>query len=66
MDAMDLKESGAAVNLEHPPLEASYPPEVVALFEKFDDGRRKRLLRKMDLQLIPIITLLYLFAYLDR
>lgn len=66
MDTMDLKEPGKAENLDHSPLEANYPPEIAALFEKFDEPRRKKLLRKMDYHLIPIITLLYLFAYLDR
>jgi hypothetical protein len=62
----DLKEECVEKHIESSPAGSTYPPEIVALYEKFDDDRRKKLLRKMDYHLIPIITLLYLFAYLDR
>lgn len=80
-------ESGAAQANEQ-----TMPPEIVALFAKFEGERARKLTRKMDLHLIPIVstdttqfalldsissglgtdttsfqlTLLYLFAYLDR
>ncbi|KFX97820.1 hypothetical protein V490_02611 [Pseudogymnoascus sp. VKM F-3557] len=64
---MDLKEEHAEEkHIERSFVEPTLPPEVVALYEKFDDDRKKKLLRKMDLHLIPIITVLYLCAYLDR
>lgn len=63
---MDLKEECVEKHIERSSVELTYPPEIVALYERFDDNRKKKLLRKMDYHLIPIITLLYLFAYLDR
>lgn len=63
---MDIKEEGLEKQIEHSSAKQTYPPEIIALYEKFDDDRKKNLLRKMDFHLIPIITLLYLFAYLDR
>lgn len=63
---MDLKEKIVEKHIERSPVELAYPPEIAALYERFDDDRKKKLLRKMDFHLIPIITLLYLFAYLDR
>lgn len=63
---IDLKEEIEAKHVERSFAEPTYPPEITALYEKFDDERKKKLLRKMDFHLIPIITLLYLFAYLDR
>lgn len=63
---IDLKEESAVKHIESRLVEPTYPPEILALYEKFDDDRKKKLLRKMDFHLIPIITLLYLFAYLDR
>lgn len=64
---MDLKEEHVEEkHIERSFVEPTLPPEVVALYEKFDDDRKKKLLRKMDLHLIPIITVLYLCAYLDR
>jgi hypothetical protein len=62
----DLKEECVEKHIESSSVGSTYPPEIVALYEKFDDDRKKKLLRKMDYHLIPIITLLYLFAYLDR
>jgi hypothetical protein len=32
----------------------------------FDDVETKRLLRKVDFRLLPILTLLYLMSFLDR
>lgn len=63
---IDLKEESAVKHIESSLVELTYPPEILALYEKFDDDRKKKLLRKMDFHLIPIITLLYLFAFLDR
>ncbi|KAH8892345.1 high-affinity nicotinic acid transporter [Thozetella sp. PMI_491] len=42
------------------------PPDVAALFKEFSGAKYRKLMRKMDLHLIPIIAVLYLFAYLDR
>jgi MFS family permease len=42
------------------------PPDVAALFAEYSGEKYRKLMRKMDLRLIPIIAILYLFAYLDR
>lgn len=34
--------------------------------ERFSHLDEKKILRKMDLRLIPMLTLLYLLSYLDR
>lgn len=34
--------------------------------EVFDEGATKRLLRKMDVKLLPFLALLYLLSFLDR
>lgn len=31
-----------------------------------DDAAEKKLVRKLDLKIIPIVMLLYLFSFLDR
>ncbi|KAF2097064.1 MFS general substrate transporter [Rhizodiscina lignyota] len=51
---------------ESKPLVAPERAEYEALCEKFDEQRRKKLLRKIDLRLMPILTLLYLVSYMDR
>ncbi|OAQ89908.1 major facilitator superfamily transporter [Purpureocillium lilacinum] len=42
------------------------PPDVAALMQEFTGAKYNKLMRKLDLHLIPIIALLYLLAYLDR
>ncbi|PKS06119.1 hypothetical protein jhhlp_007435 [Lomentospora prolificans] len=42
------------------------PPDVAALLEEFSGPKYDKLMRKLDLHLIPIIAVLYLLAYLDR
>ncbi|KAI5456051.1 major facilitator superfamily domain-containing protein [Mariannaea sp. PMI_226] len=46
--------------------DGNLPPEVAALFQEFSGAKYRKLMRKMDLHIIPIIAVLYLFAYLDR
>ncbi|KXN73679.1 MFS general substrate transporter [Conidiobolus coronatus NRRL 28638] len=41
-------------------------PEIQATNEEFDETRVKKLIRKVDLRLLPYLTLLYLFSFLDR
>ncbi|KAL2214295.1 MFS general substrate transporter [Sarocladium strictum] len=43
-----------------------YPPEVAALMKEFTGAKYNKLMRKLDMRLIPIIAILYLLAYLDR
>ncbi len=31
-----------------------------------DQSRRKKILRKMDIRIIPMVTILYLLSFLDR
>lgn len=37
-----------------------------AFLASFSDKRRKRLLWKVDIRLLPMLGMYYLFAYLDR
>ncbi|CVL13727.1 hypothetical protein FPRO06_07716 [Fusarium proliferatum] len=66
----DIKDPSRAEHLEKPdglnPGTSSLPPEIVDLYARFEGEREKRLTRKMDSHLIPILTALYLFAYIDR
>ena len=54
------KEKAAAVELEQ--MRADRDRE----FAGFDAAREARLLRKMDIRLIPVLALLYLMSFLDR
>ncbi|KAL9563118.1 hypothetical protein ACKAV7_012860 [Fusarium commune] len=55
-----------ATTKEHASTDMDYPPEVAALMKEFSGARYTKLMRKLDLRLIPIIAILYLIAYLDR
>ena len=54
------KEKAAEVQLEHMRLERDRE------FLGFDAAREAKLLRKMDIGLIPLLALLYLMSFLDR
>ncbi|WKT49653.1 MFS transporter superfamily [Fusarium oxysporum f. sp. vasinfectum] len=55
-----------ATTKEHASTDMNYPPEVAALMKEFSGARYNKLMRKLDLRLIPMIAILYLIAYLDR
>ncbi|TVY65202.1 putative transporter [Fusarium oxysporum f. sp. cubense] len=55
-----------ATTKEHASIDMNYPPEVAALMREFSGARYNKLMRKLDLRLIPMIAILYLIAYLDR
>ena len=38
----------------------------IAFLAGFSETQRKRVLRKIDLRLVPMLTLLYLVSYIDR
>ncbi|EEU43615.1 uncharacterized protein NECHADRAFT_94941 [Fusarium vanettenii 77-13-4] len=40
--------------------------EELAFVRDFPDGKKKKVLWKVDVRLVPFLTLLYLFAYIDR
>lgn len=40
--------------------------EDIAFVANFPDERKKKILRKVDLRLVPMLVLLYLIAYLDK
>ncbi|KAJ4245466.1 hypothetical protein NW762_013975 [Fusarium torreyae] len=40
--------------------------EELAFVRDFPQDKKKKVLRKVDLRLVPFLTLLYLFAYIDR
>ncbi|SPO07760.1 related to MFS nicotinic acid transporter Tna1 [Cephalotrichum gorgonifer] len=46
--------------------DSDLPPDVVTLLNDFSGPKYNKLMRKLDLHLIPIIAVLYLLAYLDR
>ncbi|KXN73674.1 MFS general substrate transporter [Conidiobolus coronatus NRRL 28638] len=48
-----------------PKKEAEFP-EIKITNEDFDEIRVKKLIRKVDIRLLPYLTLLYLFSFLDR
>lgn len=59
-------EKDTAQQLDHPSGERekdvdSDPEDIV-----FNDAETKRLLRKVDYRLLPVLTLLYLMSFLDR
>lgn len=37
-----------------------------AFLEAFTDEQKKKVVRKIDVRLIPLLTLLYLFSFIDR
>ncbi|KAL2111023.1 hypothetical protein VUR80DRAFT_380 [Thermomyces stellatus] len=46
--------------------DGNLPPDVAALIQEFSGAKYNKLMRKLDMRLIPIIAVLYLLAYLDR
>lgn len=40
--------------------------EELAFVREFPEDRKKKILWKIDLRLIPFLTLLYLFSFIDR
>ncbi|KXX76424.1 High-affinity nicotinic acid transporter [Madurella mycetomatis] len=70
-DAMSPAKADPATmsNTDEKPASSSddgLPPDVAALMEEFTGDKYNKLMRKMDMRLIPIIAVLYLLAYLDR
>lgn len=61
----DLEKPGATA-LEHENVAASPVGSVGDPAAAFSPEMQKRVLRKMDLRLIPMLALLYLLAFLDR
>lgn len=61
----DLEKPGASA-LEHENAAASPLGSVGDAAAAFSPAMQKRVLRKMDLRLIPMLALLYLLAFLDR
>ena len=41
-------------------------PEELAFVRDFPEDKRKKVVRKVDVRLVPFLTLLYLFSYIDR
>ena len=58
---MDIKES---THLHHELEPSDRNPQYVAL--DISGVNKAKVLRKMDLRIIPIVTVLYLFSFLDR
>ena len=45
---------------------ASPDGQPLAFEPELDESHRKRILRKMDMRIIPMVTILYLLSFLDR
>ncbi|TID27674.1 high-affinity nicotinic acid transporter [Venturia nashicola] len=60
----ELDHKGAYENNEYPPVFDKAPSDGSSA--GFNDRGTKRLLRKIDLYLIPLLSLLYLLSFLDR
>lgn len=65
-DAIEKPELAQPEFEEDKPLVAPERAEYEALLQKFDKARTKKLLRKIDYRLMPILTVLYLVSYMDR
>ncbi|KXN73676.1 MFS general substrate transporter, partial [Conidiobolus coronatus NRRL 28638] len=61
---MEVENQNAIQILKHK--EGDGFPAVEVASEDFDEIRVKKLIRKVDLRLLPYITILYLFSFLDR
>lgn len=42
------------------------PDEDAEFFENFSPEKRKKMIRKIDLRLVPVLALLYLISHIDR
>ncbi len=43
-----------------------YTAEEEAFLATFDEAKQKKMYRKIDIRLLPMLAMLYLFAYIDR
>lgn len=50
----------------HEPFQDSPRKEISESFVEIDHAAEKRLISKLDIHIIPIVMLLYLFSFLDR
>ena len=46
--------------------EVAGDPEYDGITRQFDDGETRKLLRKVDFRVLPLLSFLYLLAFLDR
>ena len=59
-------EKAVSQNSSEVPIEKAQLSDDVPISEEINSTAEKALIRKLDLHLIPIIMLLYLFSFLDR
>jgi len=62
----DLSDSERSDNMKKPTISKLEHAETQDNHVSFDTKATKRLLRKMDIRLIPFLALLYLLSFLDR
>ena len=48
------------------PNSASTPENLISIGTEIDHAAEKRLLRKLDLRVVPIIAVMYMLAFIDR
>ncbi|KAJ3960887.1 hypothetical protein N0V92_002441 [Colletotrichum tropicale] len=64
--------SDAASNIDkgsdfvHQEVAGEFTPEDQAFLDNFPEDRKKRVMRKLDWRLVPLLGLLYLISFLDR
>ncbi|KAM0554048.1 hypothetical protein ACHAPJ_007123 [Fusarium lateritium] len=61
-----LEKVNPASEIENVPMFASLSPEDARWLAEFPEDRKKKAVRKVDIRLIPLLTLLYLFSFIDR
>jgi hypothetical protein len=60
-EAQQVKDESAASLREN-----ANNPEYDGIARQFDDGETRKLLRKVDWRVLPILSLLYLLAFIDK
>ncbi|KAJ0277612.1 hypothetical protein COL940_007719 [Colletotrichum noveboracense] len=53
-------------NFVHQEIAGELTPEDQAFIDNFPEYRKKRVMRKLDWRLVPLLGLLYLISFLDR
>ncbi|KAF5008488.1 hypothetical protein FDECE_5247 [Fusarium decemcellulare] len=61
-----LEKVDPASEIENVTVFGNLSPEDARWLAEFPEDRKKRAVRKVDVRLIPLLTLLYLFSFIDR
>lgn len=66
MAEKDLESKVENVEIYHKYAKLGISEEDAAFYEDFPETKRKTMLRKIDIRLVPCLALLYLMAHIDR